>query len=76
MCVRTYRHRGAVFANTSIQNDMKVVLAGIEGAPDDAHDGEGVHLHSNDGQLWKHVRVKLKETTQSTLLIERRKVRI
>lgn len=45
------RHGGAVFANTSIQNDMKVVLAGVEGAPDDAHDGEEVHLQSNYGQL-------------------------
>lgn len=59
MCARTYCHGGAIFADTSIQNDMKVVLAWVEGAPDDAHDGEGVELQSNEGQLWKNVMVRL-----------------
>ncbi len=59
MCVSTYSHSRAVFPNTSIQNDMEVVVAGVEGSSDDAHDGEGVQLESNDGQLREHVKVKL-----------------
>lgn len=51
-------HSRAIFANTSIQNDIEVIVAGVEGSSDDAHDGEGVHLQSNDGQLRKHMKVK------------------
>lgn len=54
----SYSHSGAIFANASIQDDVEVVVAGVEGAPDDADDGEDVQLQSNDGQLRKHVRVK------------------
>lgn len=50
----TYSHSGAVFANTSVEDDIEVVVAGVEGPSDDADDGEDVHLHSNDGQLWAH----------------------
>lgn len=43
-------HSGAVFANTSIQDDMEIVVAGVESSSDDAHDGEVVHWHSQDRQ--------------------------
>lgn len=59
VCVLTYSHGRAVFANTSIQNDMEVVVAGVEGPSDDANDGEDVQLQSEDGQLRKHVKVTL-----------------
>lgn len=55
----TYSHSGAVFANTSVQNDMEVVVAGVEGPSDDAEDGEDVQLQSKDGQLRKHMMVKI-----------------
>lgn len=55
----TYSHSGAVFANTSVQNHMEVVVAGVEGPAADANDGEDVHLHSDEGQLRKHMKVKL-----------------
>lgn len=55
----TYSHSWAVFADTSIQNDVEVVVAGVEGAADDANDGEDVQLQSDNGQLRKHVKVKL-----------------
>lgn len=55
----TYGHRGAVLANATVQNDMEVVVAGVEGPSDDAHDGEHVQLQSNNGQLRKQVKVKL-----------------
>lgn len=35
-------HSGAVFANASVQNDIEVVVAGVESPADDAHDGECV----------------------------------
>lgn len=47
----TYSHGGAVFADASVQNDVEVVVAGVEGSADDAQDGEDVELYSNDGQL-------------------------
>ncbi len=56
VCTLTHSHSRAIFANTSIQNDMKVVVAGVEGSTDDAKDGEDVQLHSDDGQLREHVR--------------------
>lgn len=48
---QTYSHSGAIFANTSVEDDVKVVIAGVEGPSDDANDGENVQLDSNDGQL-------------------------
>lgn len=53
-CLLTYSHSWAVFANASIQNDIEVVVAGVEGPADDANDREDVQLQSNDGQLQKH----------------------
>lgn len=47
----TYSHSGAIFADTSIEDDVEVVVAGVEGTSDDANDGENVQLDSNDGQL-------------------------
>lgn len=44
-------HSGAIFANPSIQNDIEIVVTGVQGSPDDAHDGEGIQLQSDDGQL-------------------------
>lgn len=41
-----YRHSGAIFADASVQNHIKVVVAGVQGAPDDAQDGEDVQLQS------------------------------
>lgn len=76
MCVSTHSHGGAVFANTSIQNDVEVVVAGVEGPPDDAHDGEAVQLQSNDGQLRKHTEVKLRWRHKGILFIDRRQVLI
>lgn len=55
----TYGHSGAVFANTSVQNDVEVVVAGVEGPSDDATYGEDEQLQSNNGQLRKQVKVKL-----------------
>lgn len=55
----TYGHSRAVFANTSVQNDVEVVVAGVEGPSDDANDGEDEQLQSNNGQLRKQVKVKL-----------------
>ena len=57
MGVLTYSHGGAVFAHTPIQNDIEVVVAGVEGPADDASDGEDVHLHADNWQLQKHVKV-------------------
>lgn len=37
-------HGGAVFADASVQNDVEVVVAGVEGPADDAQDGEDVEL--------------------------------
>lgn len=59
LCLLTYSHSWAVLANTSIQNNMEVVVAGVESSADDANDGEGVQLQSDDGQLQKHMKVKL-----------------
>lgn len=44
-----YSDGRAVFANASIQNDVEVVVAGVEGPSDDAGDGEDVQLQSNHG---------------------------
>ena len=71
-CVLTYSHSGAVFANTSVQNDMEVVVAGVEGPSNDAEDGEDVQLQSKDGQLRKHMMVKINVKAWSILLIVRR----
>ena len=68
----TYSHSGAVLANTPVQNDVEVVVAGVEGPPDDAHDGEDVHLQSDDRQLRKHMEAKLMPRPKS-LLAEIRK---
>lgn len=38
----TYCHSWAVFANTSIQDDIEIVVAGVESSSDDAHDREVV----------------------------------
>lgn len=46
-----YSHGGAVFAHAAIENDVEVVVAGVEGPDDDAHDREDVQLQSNEGQL-------------------------
>lgn len=35
-------HSRAIFANTPIQNDMEVVVAGVKGSTDDANDREDV----------------------------------
>lgn len=59
----TYGHSGAVLANSSVQNHIEVVVAGVQGATDDAHDGEGVQLKSKYGQLRKHRRLKVKQET-------------
>lgn len=43
-------HSGAIFANTSVQDDVEIVVAGVESSSDDAHDGEVEQLQSKDGQ--------------------------
>lgn len=48
----TYSHCGAVFADASVQDDVEVVVAGVERPADDAQDGEDVELQSDDGQLY------------------------
>lgn len=49
VCVLSYSDSRAIFANASVQNDIKVVVAGVEGPSDDANDGEDIQLHSNNG---------------------------
>lgn len=63
----TYSHSGAVFANASVQNDVKIVVAGVEGPAADADDGEDEHLYSDDGQLRKkgEGEIKAKGTSHS-----------
>lgn len=53
----TYRHGGAVFADTSVQDDVEVVMARVDSPSDDANDGEGVQLQSEDRQLWKQFKL-------------------
>lgn len=45
----SYSHSWAIFANASVQNDIEVVVAGVEGPSDNANDGEDVQLHSDHG---------------------------
>lgn len=50
----TYSYRGAIFANATIHDDVKVVVAGVECASDDTNDREDVQLQSEERQLRKH----------------------
>lgn len=49
VCVWSYSNSWSIFANASIQDDIEVVVAGVEGSSDDADDGKDVQLHSNHG---------------------------
>lgn len=49
VCVWSYSNSWSIFANSSIQDDIEVVVAGVEGSSDDADDGEDAQLHSNHG---------------------------
>lgn len=63
-----YSHGGAVFADAAVQNDVEVVVAGVEAPASDADDREDVHLHSDDGQLREQAKVKVNADARSALL--------
>lgn len=48
VCALSYSNSWAIFSNASIQNDIEVVVAGVEGPSNDANDGEDVQLQSDN----------------------------